>query len=66
MKPIKAKKDFIIGNEYFFVGDTIEPNKISYEQIVKLNEKGFIEPLTMKELIEIKKNKNNILVKEEE
>lgn len=64
MKPIKAKKDFTIGSEYFFVGDTIEPNKISYEQIVKLNEKGFIEPLTIKELIEIKRNKNNI-VKEE-
>lgn len=65
MKPIKAKKDFTIGNEYFFVGDTIELDKLNYEQIVKLNEKGFIEPLTMKELIEIKKNKNNILVKEE-
>lgn len=65
MKPIKAKKDFTIGNEYFFVGDTIELDKLKYEQIVKLNEKGFIEPLTMKELIEIKKNKNNILVKEE-
>lgn len=66
MKPIKAKKDFTIGEEYFFVGDTIELNKLDYEQIVKLNEKGFIEPLTMKELIEMKKNKNNFNKKEEE
>lgn len=65
MKPIKAKKDFTIGEEFFVAGDTIEPNKYDYEQIVKLNEKGFIEPLNRKELIEIKKNKNNILMKEE-
>lgn len=64
MKPIKAKKDFTIGDNFFAMGDTIEPNKISYEQIVKLNEKGFIEPLSRKELMDIRKNKNNI-VKEE-
>lgn len=64
MKPIKAKKDFTIGNDFFTIGDTIEPNKISYEQIVKLNEKGFIDSLSRKELMDIRKNKNNI-VKEE-
>lgn len=65
MKPIKAKKDFTIGNNEYFIGDTIELNSLNFEQIVKLNEKGFIEPLTRKELIEIRKGKNNSIVKEE-
>lgn len=65
MKPIKAKKDFTIGDNFFAMGDTIEPSKYSYEQIVRLNEKGFIEPLSRKELMELKKSKSNILVKEE-
>lgn len=65
MKPIKAKKDFTIGEEFFVIGDTIEPNKYNYEQIVKLNEKGFIEPLNRKDLMEIKNSKDNIIVKEE-
>ena len=63
MKPIKIKRDFTMNNEYYFKGDTLERN-LTYEQIVKLNEKGYIEPLSIKDLQEIKKG-NKIEKKEE-
>lgn len=54
MKPIKVIKDFSVNGNYYFAGDTIE-NKIDYETLNKINEKGYIEPLTLKELIQYKR-----------
>lgn len=66
MKQIKVKKDFTIGEEYYSKGDTIDLSKLKYKQIVTLNEKGYIDPLTLKDLIEIKKGNKKIEDKEEE
>lgn len=52
---VKATKDFSINGKFYFVGDEVAEN---YEDIVKLNEKGYIEPLTTKQLYQFK-NKNN-------
>lgn len=56
MKSIKAKKDFTLNNIDYFVGDEVNTNNIS--DIIKLNEKGFIEPLTRKEISLIKRELN--------
>ena len=53
MKTIKAKINFTLGSEYYIKGEPIED--LSYEQIVKLNEKGFIEPLEYEDLVILKK-----------
>lgn len=57
MIKIIAKKDFTRNGEYVFAGDEVKANDIS--EIVRLNEKGFIEPLTLKEIIEFKKELEN-------
>lgn len=56
MKSIKAKKNFEIGGKYFFENDEVHINNISI--IKTLNEKGFIEPLTLKEIIQLEKEIN--------
>ena len=53
MKKVIAKIDFTANNREYIMGDEI--NNLSYKQIVKLNEKGFIEPLSYKELVLIKR-----------
>ena len=53
MKKIIAKMDFTSNKGTYIAGDEI--NGLSYEQIVKLNEQGFIEPLSYKDLVLIKK-----------
>ena len=53
MKKIIATKDFVANGKGFIAGDEIETR--SYEAIVKLNEKGFIEPLNYKDLVLIKR-----------
>lgn len=53
MKKIIAKVDFSSNLGNYIVGDEIQ--NLTYEQIVKLNEKGFIEPLTFKDLVLIKR-----------
>jgi hypothetical protein len=60
MKKVIAKIDFTTQNNQYISGDEI--TGLTYEQIVKLNEHGFIEPLEYKDLILIKReleNKNN-------
>ena len=47
MKPI-AKVNCKINNTFYDKGDEIKVDTI--EQLVKLNEKGFIEPLTPKQI----------------
>ncbi len=61
MKKIIAKVDFTSDFGEFIQGDELK--NLTYQQIVKLNEKGFIEPLEYKDLVLIKReldNKNNI------
>ena len=57
MKKIIAKIDFITNGTGYIKGDEI--NGLTYEQIVKLNEKGFIEPLDFKDLVLIKRELDN-------
>lgn len=68
MIKIIAKKDFTRNGEYVFAGDDIKANDIS--EIVRLNEKGFIEPLTFKDIVQLKKElenpKNDFKIKKEE
>jgi hypothetical protein len=63
MKSIKAKKDFTLNNIDYFAGDEIKTNDIA--EIIKLNEKGFIEPLTRKEITLIQRELTNKKSEEE-
>lgn len=62
MKKVIAKKDFILNSKKYIVGDEIEIKDI--EAINKLNEKGFIEPLSYKDLVmlerQIKEEKSKL------
>lgn len=57
MKKVIAKKDFIFNGNHYIVGDEVKIDNM--ETITKLNEKGFIEPFSYKDLVilerEIKK-----------
>lgn len=57
MKVIKAKEDFSVNGTYYFSGDIIE-DKLPLDTLVKLNEKGYIEPLTLKDLTQYEKELN--------
>jgi hypothetical protein len=63
MKKLIAKKDFSIDGEFFIKDEPVEIRNI--DTIKKLNEKGFIYPLELKDLIVLEREfKSNI--KEEE
>lgn len=53
MKKVIAKKDFILNGNNYIVGDEVKIDNI--EAITKLNEKGFIEPLSYKDLVILKR-----------
>ena len=53
MKRINVKVDCNIKNKKNVVGDEFKPQKKDMILLNRLNEKGFIEPLTKKELLEI-------------
>ena len=57
MKKIIVSKDFTCNLGKFIVGDEID--NLSYNQIVKLNELGYIQPLTYSDLVQIEKELNN-------
>lgn len=63
MKKIIARIDFTSNIGKYIAGDEIKD--LTYNQIVKLNEKGFIEPLEYKDLVllerELKKSKEEKL-----
>ncbi len=61
---IIAKIDFTSSVGNFVQGDELKD--LTYEQIVKLNEKGFIEPLSYKDLVLIKRELENPKPKKEE
>lgn len=51
MSKIIAVKNFTVEGKYYFVGDEINPDDISKPTLIRLNEKGFIEPLPFKEIV---------------
>lgn len=57
MKKVIAKVDFEANGKEYISGDEIKD--LRYNQIVKLNEKGFIEPLSYKDLVLIKRELEN-------
>ena len=63
------QRDFILNGEYYFKNDEIEPNKIgTIQDISRLNENGFIKPLSLKELVKLEQElkQNRKINKEEE
>lgn len=50
---IVAKTNFTANDKSYIKGDEIKG--LTYNQIVRLNEKGFIEPLDFKDLILVKR-----------
>lgn len=65
MKTIKAKINFVANDVNYLAGEEIKG--LTYDQIVKLNELGYIEPLTYEDLVEIKREmeKPKKMIKEE-
>lgn len=55
MKPIVVAKTGKVNDEYFIEGDIIKPNKDNIRLIIKLNEIGFIEPLSLEDIIKLKR-----------
>ena len=53
MKKVIAKVDFSTNKGDYVVGDEIKD--LTIDQIIKLNEKGFIEPLSYKDLVLIER-----------
>ncbi len=53
----KAKIDFTLNGKFYSKGEEVEGN---IKQIAKLNELGYIEPLTRKELEELKEPKKEV------
>lgn len=64
MKKIIAKIDFTANGKFYIAGD--ELNNLTYNQIVRLNEQGFIEPLEYRDLVLIKRELENPKPKKEE
>ena len=54
---IVAKIDFTANGVGYIKGDELKD--LTYEQVVKLNEKGFIEPLDFKDLAFLKRELDN-------
>ena len=61
---IIAKENFTSNIGEYIKGDEIK--NLEYNQIVKLNEKGLIEPLEYKDLVLIKRELDNLKSKKEE
>ena len=53
---IKASKDFVLDGKYYIKGDEIKTKNIN--AIRKLNEDGFIEPLSYRDLVLLERELN--------
>ena len=65
---LTIQRDFVLNGVYYFENDEIEPNKIgTIKDISRLNENGFIKPLSLKELLQLEKElkQSNKINKEE-
>ena len=63
------QRDFVLNGEYYFKNDEIEPDKIgTIKDSARLNENGFIKPLSLKELIKLESEMKQLkkINKEEE
>ena len=48
------QRDFVLNGEYYLENDEIAPEAIgTIQDIARLNENGFIKPLSLKELIKL-------------
>ena len=56
MKTIKAKKDFSLNGKIYLKGDDVKIKDI--ETINRLNEKGFIETLSLKDILSYSKEED--------
>lgn len=54
---LKVKQDFSVNGTFYLAGDTIE-EKLPLSIVNKLNEKGYIEPLSIKDMMEYDKEFN--------
>lgn len=64
-----AQRDFTLNGSYYFENDEIAPEEIgTIQDISRLNENGFIKPLSLKELLQLEKElkQPNKINKEEE
>lgn len=52
MKPIKAKVDFTLNGRFYSAGKDVKVDRV--EEAIKLNEIGFIEPLSKSDIEEIR------------
>ena len=51
---LTIQRDFVLNGVYYFENDEIEPEEIgTIKDISRLNENGFIKPLSLKELIKL-------------
>ena len=66
MKTIEFKVGCNLKNKKYEVGDVFNPTKEDFKIINKLNEKGFIQPLTKEEIKKIYKNLTKKRKKREE
>ena len=57
MKKIIAKVNFTTNKKEYIKGDEVK--NLTYNQIVRLNEKGFIETLSYEDLVLIKRELEN-------
>ena len=63
-KKVIVAKDFNANGKFYIAGDELKD--LSFEQIIKLNEKGLIEPLDLKDIILIvRENDKKKFLKEE-
>lgn len=60
----KAKKDFILNGVFYEKGNEVKVK--SLEELIKINEKGFIEPLTIKDYQNFGKEIPKKIIKKEE
>ena len=64
IKKVIAAKNFGANGIFYIAGDELKG--LSFEQIIKLNEKGFIEPLELRDIILItRENDKEKNIKEE-
>lgn len=64
IKKVIAAKNFSANGIFYLAGDELKG--LSFEQIIKLNEKGFIEPLDFEDIIRIvRENDKQKNIKEE-
>lgn len=58
MKEIRFKENCTLKGKVYQIGDEFKPKKEDMLLLCRLNEKGFIEPLTKEELLEISSSFN--------